>query len=185
MTKAKTREESFARMCAAGKAPRFGDLLMNGSSSDSNPRKFGLFVRTVRIFKGRMNSGVWFRLTDGRGDFWSSDPSACRVIDRAGFSVVQIGILLSAASNESVRFRSPEVGGRRPDAMAKASFARERDDLVARGFLRSAGEDLVLEPSGAAALEAMTRVSTGSIAARMIAKAADAEAAGAEGLRDA
>jgi hypothetical protein len=180
MSKSAKREESVARMRAAGKAPRFGDMVLNESASESNLRRFWLFVRTVRIPRGRMNAGVWFRLTDGRGDFWSSDPSGCRVMDRAGFSVVQIGILLSAASDGGVRFRLPEVGGRRPDADAKAAFARERDDLVERGFLRTAGDDLVLDPSGAAALEAMTRVSTGAIAARLIAKTVDAE-----GLRDA
>jgi hypothetical protein len=173
MSKSAAREEAVARMRADGKAPRFGDLMTNESASASNPRRFGFFVRTVRIPRGRMNAGVWFRMTDGRGDFWSSDPSACRVVSGGGFSVVQIGILLAASSGAGVKFAMPEVGGRRPDALAKAKFERERDDLVRRGYLRAAGGDVVLDPSGAAALEAMTRVSAGAIASRLIAKASE------------
>lgn len=48
---------------------RFGDWFAGIHASEDNPQRCGMYVRTV-IRSGRTNSGVWFELTDGRGNFW-------------------------------------------------------------------------------------------------------------------
>ena len=51
------------------KKPKFGDVLTNPHASDRNPRKQGIFVREFRR-TGRMNPGITWEFTDGKGDFW-------------------------------------------------------------------------------------------------------------------
>ena len=49
---------------------QFGDAILNRAASESNPRRVGYYVETVRR-KGRVvNPGTYLRLTDKRGDFW-------------------------------------------------------------------------------------------------------------------
>lgn len=57
--------------------PQFGDWLENVMAGDGNPHKRGRFVRVVRVPRGRMNAGLWWEMTDGRGDFWQSNPESC------------------------------------------------------------------------------------------------------------
>jgi hypothetical protein len=52
--------------------PKFGDNVTNTAAGDSNPRKHGLFVRVVRS-TGKVNPGIWYECTDGKGDFWQTD----------------------------------------------------------------------------------------------------------------
>lgn len=51
------------------RAPRFGEWMRGVWASKSNPIRDGMYVRTV-IRTGRMNSGVFYELTDGNGRFW-------------------------------------------------------------------------------------------------------------------
>ena len=55
-------------------SPKFGDWLINTAASDDNPRKIGRFITTIRI-KGKLNKGLWYKMTDGHGDFWESNPA--------------------------------------------------------------------------------------------------------------
>ena len=51
------------------RAPKFGEPMRGVWAGTNNPQRDGLFVRTVRR-TGRMNSGTWHELTDGKGNFW-------------------------------------------------------------------------------------------------------------------
>ena len=44
-------------------------LICSKHASMNNPHKVGIFVELIRR-KGRMNPGVHYRVTDGKGDFW-------------------------------------------------------------------------------------------------------------------
>ena len=55
--------------------PKFGDFLVNTSASEDNPNKMGQFVE-VKVRKGRLNRGTWYRLTNGSGRFWLSNPAS-------------------------------------------------------------------------------------------------------------
>lgn len=57
--------------------PKFGERVENPVAGPANPRRIGMFVRTVRR-SGRLNPGTWWQLTDGQGDFWLSNPEHCR-----------------------------------------------------------------------------------------------------------
>lgn len=57
------------------KPPTFGTRVLNVVAGDSNPRKFGFFVRVKRVPRGHMNPGTWWECTDGAGNFWDSDPN--------------------------------------------------------------------------------------------------------------
>lgn len=49
--------------------PKFGDRIRGNFASESNPQRDGYFVRVVRR-TGRLNPGVWYECTDGKGNFW-------------------------------------------------------------------------------------------------------------------
>lgn len=49
--------------------PKFGEWLRGIYASESNPRRDGMYVRTI-IRRGRMNPGKFYEVTDGNGNFW-------------------------------------------------------------------------------------------------------------------
>jgi len=49
--------------------PKLGEWLRGIYASESNPIRDGMYVETIRR-TGRLNPGVWYRLTDGKGKFW-------------------------------------------------------------------------------------------------------------------
>ena len=49
--------------------PKFGEWLRGIYASESNPRRDGMYVRTIHR-KGRMNPGKFYEVTDGNGAFW-------------------------------------------------------------------------------------------------------------------
>lgn len=53
--------------------PVFGDVVENGWASERNPTRRGFFVRAF-IRKGRMNPGLTWEITDGKGKFWELKP---------------------------------------------------------------------------------------------------------------
>lgn len=57
--------------------PKFGEPVENTYASLSNPTRVGLFVKSGRR-TGRLNPGVYWTLTDGRGKFWDMSPDNCR-----------------------------------------------------------------------------------------------------------
>lgn len=59
-------------------APDFGATVVNNLASHDNPHRVGRFVRVIRR-RGRMNPGVWWQLTNGRGVFWEVRPDSCEV----------------------------------------------------------------------------------------------------------
>ena len=62
------------------KHPKYGDRVVNTCAGDRNPHKFGIFVE-VRRYNRRVNGGTWYRLTDGKGDFWEVDPSVIEALN--------------------------------------------------------------------------------------------------------
>lgn len=64
--------------------PAFGATVTNHLASVENPRRRGYFVRAGRR-TGRLNPGVWWELTDGRGDFWQVSPSAWHLTRQEDF----------------------------------------------------------------------------------------------------
>lgn len=175
MTTSNDRNRAAEQAARTRKLPRYGDLMLMESAGKENPRRFGLFVKIVHRARGRINSGTWYQVTDGKGDFWLTDPTTSRVLNEAGFSLVQIGIMLSAMTQGPVEFPAPKIGGKRPDAADVRTFDLEVADLVDRGFVRLAGpREFIIEPSGRAALGAMTRINSGAIAARLVAQTLEA-----------
>jgi len=75
------RDSRVAEMIAAtgyergdSRAPVFGERIMGIWAGESNPHRIGRYVETKRR-TGRLNPGVWYRLTDGRGGFWEYEAS--------------------------------------------------------------------------------------------------------------
>lgn len=71
------RNRRIAEMSAAtgyeradSRPPKFGELIMGIWASEDNPQRIGRYVETIRR-SGRLNPGTWYRLTDGKGHFWS------------------------------------------------------------------------------------------------------------------
>ena len=59
--------------------PQFGDVVENLMASERNPLRVGRFVRVVDRRRRRMNPGLFWEVTDGKGEFWLSNPANCRV----------------------------------------------------------------------------------------------------------
>lgn len=53
----------------------FGDLVTNTVAGVRNPHKHSIFVRYV-CRTGKMNPGEWAQCTDGKGEFWESNPQS-------------------------------------------------------------------------------------------------------------
>jgi hypothetical protein len=75
------RDARMAEMIAAtgyergdSRTPIFGEQIMGIWASETNPQRVGRYVETIRQ-TGRLNPGVWYRLTDGRGRFWKYEAS--------------------------------------------------------------------------------------------------------------
>lgn len=59
------------------KGYQFGEGLEMIAASESNPIKYGYFVR--RGFNsGRVNSGPFIEMTDAKGNFWKTPPDNVR-----------------------------------------------------------------------------------------------------------
>ena len=54
--------------------PKFGERIMGIWAGQENPIRIGMYVETIRR-TGRLNPGTWYRLTDGKGRFWSFEAS--------------------------------------------------------------------------------------------------------------
>jgi len=68
----------------ARKHPKFGQKVRGIYASVDNPYRDGYFVEVVRR-TGRMNPGVWYRLTDAHGRFWEyKDDSVILLTDTLG-----------------------------------------------------------------------------------------------------
>lgn len=63
------------------KHPRFGQWVRGDFAAEGNPLRDGIFVEVVRRGHGRMNPGVWYRLTDGHGEFWEYDAKHTTTLD--------------------------------------------------------------------------------------------------------
>lgn len=61
--------KDMAKTVNAGRAPRFGDYLLNPWAGENNPNRKGYFVESKKV-TGRLNPGLWYRLTDKNGKFW-------------------------------------------------------------------------------------------------------------------
>lgn len=61
-------------------APKFGEWFRGRYAGESNPHRDGMFVRSVRC-TGRINPGVWYELTDGKGHFWQYEQAAVVRLD--------------------------------------------------------------------------------------------------------
>ena len=63
----------------------FGDKIENGAASYDNPTRFGFFIRR-RVRNGKMNSGAYVEMTDGRGNFWEGNAREGHQLARIQFS---------------------------------------------------------------------------------------------------
>lgn len=50
--------------------PKLGQWLRGIYASKDNPQRDGMYVETIRR-TGRLNPGKFYRITDGKGRFWS------------------------------------------------------------------------------------------------------------------
>ncbi len=51
----------------------FGDAVVCTGASKDNPHRTGFYVE-IKRFTGVVNRGRWVRITDGKGNFWLTDP---------------------------------------------------------------------------------------------------------------
>lgn len=65
------------------KGLKFGDLVENGYASEDSPRRVSIFVRRGNR-SGRINSGPYIQVTDGKGNFWEFSTSGNHKLSRAG-----------------------------------------------------------------------------------------------------
>lgn len=74
--------------------PKFGDRLRNTAAGESNPHRDAFFVRKVRK-TGRMNPGLWFEMTDGKGEMWLTNPQwmVAQPAESAEAGAVPAGVL--------------------------------------------------------------------------------------------
>jgi len=56
---------------------KFGDIIKGIHASDSNPQRYGYYVETISR-NGRVNSGKFYRCTNGNGNFWEYPISATK-----------------------------------------------------------------------------------------------------------
>lgn len=75
--------------------PVFGEWLRNIHASPTNPQRDGMYIRTVVRPRGSVNAGKCYRLTDGKGNFWTCRPDGLERLDRevsdAAIKVRRIG----------------------------------------------------------------------------------------------
>jgi hypothetical protein len=64
--------------------PKVADTIRGIWASDKNPQRDGFYVRTVRRERARVNSGIWYELTDGNGNNWQYRASDTVLIAKAG-----------------------------------------------------------------------------------------------------
>lgn len=64
----------------AGRKPQFGDKMRNLVAYEDNPRRDAYFVKQKRV-TGRMNPGLWYTMTERKGNFWDSCPKGLIFID--------------------------------------------------------------------------------------------------------
>lgn len=64
----------------AGRKPKFGDKMRNMVAGEGNPRRDAYFVKEKRV-ESRLNRGVWYTMTDQKGNFWDSCPKGLLFID--------------------------------------------------------------------------------------------------------
>ncbi len=64
----------------AGRKPKFGDKMRNLVAGEDNPRRDAWFVKQKRV-TGRMNPGLWYTMTDRKGNFLDSCPKGLIFID--------------------------------------------------------------------------------------------------------
>lgn len=60
------------------KHPKLGQKIVSIYASDNNPRREGIFVE-VKHYKRKVNGGTYYRLTDGKGDFWEVEPNDTKI----------------------------------------------------------------------------------------------------------
>lgn len=64
----------------AGRKPQFGDKMRNLVAGEDNPRRDAYFVKEKRV-ESRLNCGLWYTMTDRKGNFWDSCPKGLIFID--------------------------------------------------------------------------------------------------------
>lgn len=69
-----------AKAVNAGREPKYGDIMHNPWAGEGNPRRNGFFVRSNRV-TGRFNPGLWYELTNGKGDFWKINGDYAMFVD--------------------------------------------------------------------------------------------------------
>lgn len=69
--------------------PKLGAIVTNRLASTGNPTRTGYFIRAGRT-TGRMNPGVWWEITDGRGRFWKLSPDAHHLLDPSWFPHLKV-----------------------------------------------------------------------------------------------
>ena len=55
--------------------PKFGARILNNAAGESNPRRVGYYVETIRS-RHKYDHGTYLRLTDKHGDFWEHEANS-------------------------------------------------------------------------------------------------------------
>lgn len=59
--------------------PKFGDRIRGIYMGEDHPMQNGMFVKTVRR-TGKTNRGLFYEVTDGKGEFWLAPPESTEIV---------------------------------------------------------------------------------------------------------
>ena len=118
--------------------PKFGEWLRGIYASESNPRRDGMYVRTI-IRRGRMNPVKFYEVTDGNGAFWMYPAQSVERIAAAPLNSTGNDTIASVLNYAREEYRPYKPDAIRPglnpgavtDAHLLAAIAHVRDTEAA------------------------------------------------------
>lgn len=112
--------------------PKFGDIIENGWASERNPHRKGIFIRKKR-YSGRVNPGLHWVLTDGKGDLWELPIDKESKIRWVGTYVVESEVLaqLQADNAQLEKQHEEDAGVHCSDKITLEKFEEDNCELKA------------------------------------------------------
>lgn len=102
--------------------PKFGDVVENGSASEENPTRRGFFVREFKR-SGRMNAGLTWEITDGKGMFWEFKPKDIAEEGRLAVTVEREAVVSGQADLHAIAKAAAEGVHKNGGCVPQLAFA--------------------------------------------------------------
>jgi hypothetical protein len=110
--------------------PKVGDTIRGIWAGDRNPHRDGFYVRTVRRERARVNPGVWYELTDGKGNNWQYRASDTVRIAKA------VDVQAALARKDALLRQAMEALLRGHDLYANGPYLRDSITAAIRAELK-------------------------------------------------